>query len=62
MDSQREESYEKLVKRMEEMKFNLSLYSWEFDLKKYGTVPHFGLVLRYKSDDLLSNYLKILFL
>jgi len=40
--SQREESYEKLVKRMDELGMNREELSWYLDLRKYGTCIHSG--------------------
>ena len=40
--SQREESYEKLVKRMDELGMNKEVLSWYLDLRKYGTCIHSG--------------------
>jgi asparaginyl-tRNA synthetase len=40
--SQREDSYEKLYKRIVEEGYNPSDYQWYLDLRKYGTVPHSG--------------------
>ena len=40
--SQREDDFEKLKKRMEEMHLDTQTYSWFLDLRKYGTVPHAG--------------------
>ena len=40
--SQREESYEKLVKRMDELGMNKEELSWYLDLRKYGTCVHSG--------------------
>ena len=40
--SQREDDYEKLKKRMQEMHLDTETYSWFLDLRKYGTVPHAG--------------------
>ena len=40
--SQREDDFEKLKKRMEEMHLDTETYSWFLDLRKYGTVPHAG--------------------
>ena len=40
--SQREESYEKLVKRMDELGMNKKELSWYLDLRKYGTCIHSG--------------------
>ena len=40
--SQREESYERLVKRMDELGMNKEELSWYLDLRKYGTCIHSG--------------------
>ena len=40
--SQREESYEKLVKRMDELGMNKEELAWYLDLRKYGTCVHSG--------------------
>lgn len=40
--SQREDDFDKLKTRMEEMGLNTEEYSWFLDLRKYGTVPHAG--------------------
>jgi len=40
--SQREESYDKLVKRMDELGMNKEELSWYLDLRKYGTCVHSG--------------------
>ncbi len=40
--SQREEDYDKLVKRMKELDMNLEELDWYINLRKYGTVPHSG--------------------
>ena len=40
--SQREESYEKLVKRMDELGMSKEEISWYLDLRKYGTCIHSG--------------------
>ena len=40
--SQREDDFEKLKTRMEEMQLDTEEYSWFLDLRKYGTVPHAG--------------------
>ena len=40
--SQREESYEKLGKRMDELGMNKEELSWYLDLRKYGTCIHSG--------------------
>ena len=46
--SQREEDYEKLKKRMEELKMDLSTYNWYLDLRKFGSVPHSGFGLGFE--------------
>lgn len=40
--SQRDESYESLVRKIEEHKLNLNDFAWYLDLRKYGTFPHAG--------------------
>lgn len=40
--SQREESYEKLVKRMDELKMDKEGLEWYLNLRKYGTCVHSG--------------------
>lgn len=40
--SQREERYDVLCKRMDELGLDKSLYGWYLDLRRYGTVPHAG--------------------
>lgn len=40
--SQREDDFEKLKSRMEEMQLDTEAYSWFLDLRRYGTVPHAG--------------------
>lgn len=39
---QREESYDWLVKKIEEHKLNLKDFEWYLDLRKYGSFPHAG--------------------
>jgi asparaginyl-tRNA synthetase len=39
---QREDSKEKLLKRMEEEKLNVEAYNWYIDLRRYGAIPHSG--------------------
>lgn len=46
--SQREASYDKLLKRMEEMNLNSEDYWWYLDLRKYGTVKHSGFGLGFE--------------
>ncbi|TGL62349.1 asparagine--tRNA ligase [Leptospira sarikeiensis] len=40
--SEREESYENIVKRLEEEKLPVESYEWYLELRKYGSVPHSG--------------------
>ncbi|MDR0906687.1 MAG: asparagine--tRNA ligase, partial [Oscillospiraceae bacterium] len=40
--SQREERYDRLVKRMEEMKIPVESLAWYVDLRRFGSVPHAG--------------------
>ncbi len=40
--SQREDDYEKLLKRIEEFGLPVDAYRWYLDLRKYGSVPHSG--------------------
>ncbi|MCT4640664.1 MAG: asparagine--tRNA ligase [Bacteriovoracaceae bacterium] len=46
--SQREESYDKLVARMNEMNMHQDLYKWYLDLRRFGTVPHAGFGLGFE--------------
>lgn len=46
--SQREENYDKLVKRMTDMKMATENYWWYLDLRKYGSVPHSGFGLGFE--------------
>jgi asparaginyl-tRNA synthetase len=46
--SEREDSYEKLVARIEELGLVKEDYSWYLDLRKYGTVPHAGFGLGFE--------------
>ncbi len=46
--SQREDNYDRLVRRMEEMKMDVSNYWWYLDLRKYGSVPHAGFGLGFE--------------
>ena len=46
--SQREDDYDKLVKRMEEMKLNLADYEFYLDLRKYGSARHAGFGLGFE--------------
>ncbi|CAL7964218.1 asparagine--tRNA ligase [Gammaproteobacteria bacterium] len=40
--SQREERYDVLCARMDEMRLNKEIYKWYLDLRRYGSVPHSG--------------------
>jgi len=40
--SQREESLDRLVERMEELQMDTTPYEWYLDLRRYGSVPHGG--------------------
>jgi asparaginyl-tRNA synthetase len=40
--SQREERYDVLCARMDEMHLNKEIYKWYLDLRRYGSVPHSG--------------------
>lgn len=40
--SQREERYDLLCKRLEELNLSKDQYNWYLDLRRYGTVPHSG--------------------
>lgn len=40
--SQREERYDMLCARMDELGLNKEIYKWYLDLRRYGTVPHAG--------------------
>jgi asparaginyl-tRNA synthetase len=46
--SQREDSYEKLTKRMADLKMDPTNYWWYLDLRKYGSVPHSGFGLGFE--------------
>ena len=46
--SQREESYDLLVSRMNELGLNPDDYSWYLDLRKYGTNKHAGFGLGFE--------------
>ncbi|RFM35773.1 asparagine--tRNA ligase [Chitinophaga silvisoli] len=46
--SQREENYDKLVKRMEEMKLPVEEMSWYLDTRRFGTAPHAGFGLGFE--------------
>ena len=46
--SQREDDFEKLTARMNELKMDQSNYWWYLDLRKYGSVPHSGFGLGFE--------------
>ena len=46
--SQREERYEKLIEKLQEVQLNVEDYSWYLDLRKYGSVPHAGYGLGFE--------------
>lgn len=46
--SQREEDYDKLVARMEELNMPLTEYEWYLDLRKYGSCKHAGFGLGFE--------------
>lgn len=46
--SQREDDYDKLILRMQEMKIDLEPYWWYLQLRKYGSVPHSGFGLGFE--------------
>ncbi len=46
--SQREERFDVLKARMDEMFLNLDDYQWYLDLRRYGTVPHAGFGLGFE--------------
>lgn len=46
--SQREERFEIIVKRIEEMGLPIEPYEWYLDTRRYGTVPHCGFGLGFE--------------
>ena len=46
--SQREDDYQKLLKRMEELNLPVKDYEWYLDLRKFGTMPHCGFGLGFE--------------
>lgn len=46
--SQREENYDKLVQRMEEMHLPVEEMSWYLDTRRYGSAPHAGFGLGFE--------------
>ncbi len=46
--SQREEDYDKLITRMQELGLDTETYDWYLDLRKFGTVEHAGYGLGFE--------------
>ena len=46
--SQREDRYDVLLKRMNELGMDVANYNWYLDSRKYGTVPHAGFGLGFE--------------
>lgn len=46
--SQREESYDKLLKRMQDLDMDIEEYQWYLDLRRFGTHPHAGFGLGFE--------------
>lgn len=46
--SQREERFDVLIKKIEELKLDVSSYWWYLELRKYGSVPHCGFGLGFE--------------
>lgn len=46
--SQREDNFERLTKRMSDLKMDPTNYWWYLDLRKYGSVPHSGFGLGFE--------------
>ncbi len=46
--SQREEDYDKLLTRMQELELDTDVYQWYLDLRKFGTVEHAGFGLGFE--------------
>jgi asparaginyl-tRNA synthetase len=46
--SQREENYDSLIKRLEELKLEPKDYWWYLELRKFGSVPHSGFGLGFE--------------
>ncbi len=46
--SQREEDYDKLIARMQELDLDTETYNWYLDLRKFGTVEHSGYGLGFE--------------
>jgi asparaginyl-tRNA synthetase len=46
--SQREERYQLLRKRLNDLKIDIKHLEWYLDLRKFGTVPHAGFGLGFE--------------
>jgi asparaginyl-tRNA synthetase len=46
--SQREDDYDKLSQRMQQLGMNLETYQWYLDLRRYGGAPHAGFGLGFE--------------
>ena len=46
--SQREERYDRLLQRIQEMNFDIDDYWWYLELRKYGGVQHSGFGLGFE--------------
>lgn len=46
--SQREERFDVLIKKIEELKLDVNSYWWYLELRKYGSVPHSGFGLGFE--------------
>jgi len=46
--SQREERYDHLAKRMDDIGLNRNDYEWYLDLRRFGSVPHSGFGLGFE--------------
>ena len=46
--SEREDSYDKLLGKMNELKMNIPAYEWYLDLRKNGSAPHSGFGLGFE--------------
>ncbi len=56
--SAREDNYDKLHKRCEEMKIEVEGLQWYLDLRKYGSVPHAGFGLGFERLVMLTTGMK----
>ena len=46
--SEREDDYDRLLKRMKELSMNIEAYEWYLDLRKNGSAPHSGFGLGFE--------------